>query len=196
MRKVVAFLGVQGSGKSYNAKKLVKDFGYVKLSFADALREMAFKVLGMDFNEGMSKYDELKRTEIYNGQNFRNILENLGSAVREYSEDFWANVIINKIDSTDCNICIDDMRYINEYFIVYNYCKLNNIEFKAYFCNYRSDVYTTDNPHESAKLANFLYSANYKDLQAIDVVDMEMYRQANSKNLLKDKLRKALKKNV
>ena len=165
MRKVIAFLGTEGSGKTYNANKLVEDLNYTKLSFADALREMAFEIIGMDFTEGMSKYAELKRTEIYNRQNFRNILENLGSAIRKHDLDFWANIIVEKIDKLKGNICIDDLRYVNEYSILYEYCKKNGIEFKAYFCNYKSDLHRTDNPHESAKLANYLFSLNYRDLQ-------------------------------
>lgn len=188
-RKLVAFLGLEGSGKSTNANKLVKDCGFTKLSFADALREMAFKIIGMDFNEGMSKYAELKQTEIYNGQNFRNILENLGSAVREQSPDFWVDSVLNKVSSIEGNICIDDMRYTNEYIKVYNYCVKNNIEFKAYFCNYKSDVYRTDNPHESARLARYLFDLNYKDLQEVNPDDILSYNSVLNSKKLKEKLK-------
>lgn len=192
MRRLVAFLGCEGSGKSYNSSKLVNECGFTKVSFADALREMAFKVIGMDFEEGMKQYAELKKTELVNGQNFRNILENLGSALRAHDEDFWANALINKINDIETNICIDDMRYPNEFIKVYNYCKENNIEFKAYFCNYKSDVYRNDNPHESAKLANYLFNLNYKDLQEISIDDIVAYGSEGKRSKLKQALKSML----
>lgn len=191
-RKLVAFLGAEGSGKSYNSKKLVEEHNFKKLSFADALREMAFKIIGMDFEEGMKHYAELKQTEIVNGQNFRNILENLGSAIRQYTEDFWVDVVIKKISETSEDICIDDMRYTNEFIKVYNYCQKEEIEFKAYFCNYHSDVFRSDNPHESAKLANYLYSLNYKDLQEINIDDIITYKKEQDRVELRNNLVKKL----
>ena len=195
MRKLVAFLGMEGSGKTTNAQKLVDDCGFKKYSFADALREMAFKIIGIDYEEGMKNYSVLKQTEIYNKQNFRNILENLGSAIREQSEDFWVNTVINKISNTNENICIDDMRYPNEFLLVYNFCKKNNIEFKAYFCNYKSSVYRDDNPHESARLAKFLYDKNYKDLQEIDIYDIISYNSKKENNKLKTVIKNMLRGN-
>ena len=46
-REVIAFIGRQGSGKSYQSNKLVSERGFKKLSFADPLREIAFNVIGM-----------------------------------------------------------------------------------------------------------------------------------------------------
>ena len=46
-QEVIAFLGRQGSGKNYQSDRLIKT-GYKKLSFADPLRKMACKVIGID----------------------------------------------------------------------------------------------------------------------------------------------------
>lgn len=171
-REVIAFIGRQGSGKSFQAKELVRERKFTKLSFADPLRAIAFSIIGMDFAEGMKKYDELKRTEIINGLNFRNILENLGASVRKYDEDFWARALITDIKNTASNIVIDDMRHPNEYIAVKNYCNANNIEFKAYYCNYKSEIYDANNKHESAALSNYLSDIGYKDLQLVDTNDI------------------------
>ena len=64
-RKVIAFAGKAGSGKDYRCSVLVKNHGYAKMAFADALRKIAFATLGISFAEGMEKYEELKRTEIW-----------------------------------------------------------------------------------------------------------------------------------
>ena len=92
-RKVIAFCGFEQSGKDYSCKRLMTTKGFKKVAFADALREVAFKTLGMSFDEGMEKYEELKRTELYNSLNFRNILENLGSAIRRFDKDFCLQLL-------------------------------------------------------------------------------------------------------
>ena len=174
-REVIAFIGRQGSGKSFQSKKIVSERGFKKLSFADPLREIAFNIIGMDFDEGMKKYDELKRTELINGLNFRNILENLGASIRKYDRDFWANALLTNIKGCPDNIVIDDMRYPNEFEIVRTYCVSQGYDFKAYFCNYQSDVYDENNKHESAQMSNYLASVGYQDLQLIDRKDIFNY---------------------
>ena len=174
-REVIAFIGRQGSGKSYQSKRLVQERGFKKLSFADPLREIAFNIIGMDFEEGMAKYDELKRTEIINGLNFRNILENLGASVRKFDKNFWANALVKQIKDCAEHIVIDDMRYPNEYEIVRAFCSANGCSFKAFFCNYKSEIYDENNQHESAGLSNYLANNGYEDLQLVSVKDIYAY---------------------
>lgn len=174
-REVIAFIGRQGSGKSFQSQRLVKERGFKRLSFADPLREIAFNVIGVDFKEGMEKYDELKRTEIINGLNFRNILENLGASVRKFDKDFWANALAVKIKDCAEHIVIDDMRYPNEYEIVRAFCVSKGYNFRAYFCDYKSDIYDENNQHESAAMSNYLAKRGYEDQQLIDRKDIFAY---------------------
>ena len=60
MRKVIAFCGFESSGKTYSARRLFNTMGFVKTSFANTLRDVAFRVIGMSYEEGMKKYDELE----------------------------------------------------------------------------------------------------------------------------------------
>ena len=174
-RKVIAFCGYQGSGKSYSTKRLMTTMGFVKTSFAHTLRDIAFQTLGISFDEGMLKYEELKKTKLYNNLTFRNILENLGLAVRKYDEDFWAKGVLKFIQSTPKNVCIDDLRFPNEYRVLRSYCEANGIEFQLIFCDYHSEGYCDDNPHESAQLAKFLKSRGYKDQEVVDEFDIAEY---------------------
>ena len=168
-QEVIAFLGRQGSGKNYQSDRLIKT-GYKKLSFADPLRKMACKVIGIDYEKAMRKYDELKKTPLINNLTFRNILENLGSGVREIDENFWVKGVIQGIRGTMKNIVIDDMRYPNEYLELWQFCQDHNIIFKAYLCDYHSDRYDASNTHESAALANYLVDVvGLKDLQEVKV---------------------------
>lgn len=175
VRKVIAFCGFEQSGKNYSCKRLMTTMGFAKTSFAHTLRDVAFSTLGIPFDEGMLKYEELKKTEMINGLNFRNILENLGSAIRKYDEDFWARGVLRFIQSNQKNVCVDDLRYPNEYQVLKKYCKENGIEFKLIFCDYHSDGYRSDNPHESAQLARFLKGRGYQDQEEVNDLDMAEY---------------------
>lgn len=192
MRKLIAFIGVEGSGKGYSCQRLLMTRGFIKLSFANCLRDIAFKTIGMTFEEGMKNYEKLKQTSLINNLNFRNILENLGSAVRKYDEDFWARSILKDIEGTPRNVCIDDLRYPNEYRILKDYCSKNNIDFKVVFTDYHSERYKDNNPHESAALANYLKGLGYKDQDYVDEIDIlnfeNIQRTQNSLLVFKEEL--------
>ena len=175
MRQVIAFCGKAGSGKDYSASRLLKTRGFKKLAFADILRDVAFSLIGLPFDEGMKKYDELKQTELINGLTFRNILENLGSGIRKYDKDFWVKGVLKVLDNSVENVCISDLRYSNEYWIVKKYCENHNINFKLVFCDYKSDRYEESNPHESAQLAAYLKAIGYEDQEYVREEDMISY---------------------
>ena len=175
VRKVIAFCGNAQSGKGYSCKRLMTTMGFVKTSFAHALRDIAFSTLDIPFDEGMLHYEELKKTKIYEDLTFRNILENLGSAVRKYDEDFWAKGVLTYINNTPKSVCIDDLRYPNEYRVLKDYCKNNGIEFKLIFCDYHSEGYEENNPHESAQMARFLKGRGYTDQEEVDDYDIAEY---------------------
>lgn len=177
-RKVIAFCGFEQSGKDYSCKRLMLTMGFIKTSFANTLRDVAFSTLGIPFDKGMEKYEELKKTKMYKDLTFRNILENLGSAVRKYDIDFWAKGVLKFIQETPKNVCISDLRYPNEYRVLKKYCETNDIDFKLVFCDYKSEGYRDDNPHESAQLARFLKGRGYQDqdyVEDIDIAEYELY---------------------
>ena len=175
MRKVIAFCGFEQSGKSYSALRLKTTMGFEVVSFADPLRDIAFKTLRIDAEKAMPMYEKLKTTEILPYLTFRNVLENLGSAVRRYDEDFWANAAVKKISESVKNISINDLRYKNEYMVLKDYCDRNSISFKLIFCDYHSEKYKDNNEHESAKLARYLKDIGYEDQQIVKHGDMEAY---------------------
>lgn len=175
MRKIRAFCGFEQSGKGYSCKRLMETMGFEKTSFANILRDIAFQTIGLPYNEGMLKYEELKKTKLVNDLTFRNILENLGSAVRKYDEDFWARGVLPFINSTPKNVCIDDLRYPNEYRVLKKYSEEHGIDFKLIFCDYHSPNYKDDNTHESALLAKFLKGRGYEDQDVVDEADIADY---------------------
>lgn len=170
---LIAFIGRAGSGKDYQCKKLV-DQGFTKIAFADCLRDVSAKLLGMPIDYLYDNYDLLKITELFNGLTLRNILENLGSALRDIDEDFLVNQALKRVKHKNSNYCISDARYLNELKALFKFSQDNQIDFKCYFCDYKSDRYQEINEHESAKLSNFLCKKGFKDLQEITISDINM----------------------
>lgn len=178
VKKVTAFVGVQGSGKSYRCAQLVKQGDYVTLAFADALRKILFVTLGIPYEEGMARYDELKQTPLYNGQTLRNMLEHLGTeGIRKYDNDFWVKCLLKDLSELpdDVNVCISDLRFYNEYKYLKDYCDEHGIEFEFIFCDYHSDRYIDYNTHASARLSNFLKEVGYTDGDRVSEDDMNIY---------------------
>lgn len=177
VRKIVAFAGVQGSGKDYRCQQLEK-IDYKKMAFADALRKILFVTLGIPYELGMEKYEELKQTPLYNGQTLRHMLEHLGTeGIRKYDNDFWVKCLIKDIEDLpeDVNVCISDLRFYNEYKYIKEFCDSKGYAFEFIFCDYHSERYQMNNPHASARLANFLKDVGYSDGDFIKDEDMQIY---------------------
>ena len=190
--EVIAFVGRAGSGKDYQCSLLEKQ-GYKKIAFADALREIAFAIFDLDQKIAMEHYDILKSYNCvefmdYDNKhtlwqhkqlNFRQILENLGTqGIRNYDNDFWARCVVHKLQKmlpNEIHVCISDLRFPNEYKLVSQFCKENNINFKCIFCDYHSDRYQENNEHDSAKMSNYFCTHGYKDLTEITDKEINEY---------------------
>lgn len=187
-RKIVAFAGVQGSGKDYRCSQLVKQGNYKRMAFADALRRIAFTSLGIPIDKGTANYEWMKanqciETSFEDGTStaisFRKFLEYMGTeGIRHYDNDFWCRCLvkdINDLDDDSVNVCISDLRFYNEYKYLKEYCDKKGYEFLFIFCDYHSDRYIDFNQHASARLANFLKEIGYTDGDEIKDEDMQIY---------------------
>ena len=173
--EIIAFVGKAGSGKDYQSKKL-EEQGYIKIAFADILRQVTADICRISYNKMMEQYDSFKTTEYFPNYTGRQIMENIGSAIRKHDINFWVNAVINKIEKEHLNkVVISDMRYPNEYMKIYDFCAENEIEFKCIFCDYKSERYDANNPHESAKMSNYFSERGFKDLQTIGLKDIYDY---------------------
>lgn len=186
-RKIVAFVGRAGSGKDYQCS-LLTEKGYRKVAFADALRDIAFSCFDIPYEFGMQRYEEMKAKEdcikvltedSLHELNFRQFLEYLGTqGIRKYDNDFWCNCLIKTLKETTDNICISDMRFINEYDKLKQFAEENDYELKVIFCDYPSGRYQTNNKHESARMGNYFAECGYKDLSVLTERDMNKFRQS------------------
>lgn len=204
-KKIVAFIGRAGSGKDFQCNILEKH-GYKKLAFADALRDIAFTSLGLKNDEDPEYYSQHYEwykahdcITIYDhnsdgrDMNFRRFLELLGTqGIRKYDPDFWCRCLTNVIKIHNYNkICVSDMRFLNEYYWLQQFAVQHGYEFEVIFCDYKSDRYQKDNPHQSAKMGNYFATHGYVDLQPITEEDMLKYEDYDNlvgKKVLADKV--------
>ena len=182
-KQIIAFVGRAGSGKDYQCN-LLKEKGFTKMAFADALRDIAFSSFDIPYAFGMERYEEMKANEdcikvvtedSVHKVSFRKFLELLGTqGIRKYDNDFWCRALIKTLkDKQYKKVCISDMRFINEYTYLKKFAQENDYVFKVLFCNYRSNRYQDNNTHESARLANYFCTHGYTDLQEITDDDMQ-----------------------
>jgi len=168
MAKIVCFIGVQGSGKDYRCKKLIKQ-GLKQINFADALRDITWDALGWqpgidaDYERFKDLNIELKTNynRVINSLTGRQFLQNLGTeAIRSRFPDFWVDLWRQKVLKVfpDNNICCSDLRFINELQTAYGFNKSIFI-----FCNYKTIRYKADDLHESERLAQRILSDRFKD---------------------------------
>ena len=54
-------------------------------------------------------------------------------------------------------------------------CEENDIIFKLVFCDYHSEGYRDDNPHESARFARYLKDLGYSDQEYVREEDVLQY---------------------
>lgn len=170
---VKCFLGVIGSGKDYQCKKLL-EYKYKQINFADPLREMAWNILNWRPASSL-EYDIFKKKTI-NMFNYktdlsdpvfsltgREFLQYLGSYMRKLDDNFWVNLWAKEVlkYSKEYDICCSDLRYENELY------KAQEINADIYYCNYISDRYEPNNPHESEKLAQSLIQIYKKPITKI-----------------------------
>lgn len=91
---LIALTGYAGSGKDTIADHLVESHGYVKLAFADPLRELA--MLNPQYAEIIDEhggYEAAKRAHGY----IRNYLIQLGEGIRSVDRFFFAKALSSKV---------------------------------------------------------------------------------------------------
>lgn len=88
--------GKMGTGKSSLADFLMKCFQFKKYSFAAKLKELAADLFDMEVKD-------------------RQLLQVLGTKVREVEKDAWCGYVLKQIRADKSRrVVIDDMRYLNE----------------------------------------------------------------------------------
>jgi len=160
--KIVVYIGVMGSGKDYQAHKLITNQNYVKVAFADEVRKDLWKLIGWEPKTEQA-YEDFKNHKFVNldGSTYtgRDLLQRYGTNIRrEEDENVWARKTVQTlkkhIKSGLTKFVITDCRFENEveYLKQFNIQNKNiDVEFRN--CNYKSDRYDISSKHESEKFS-------------------------------------------
>ena len=96
----IGIIGKLGSGKTTAANYLVSQYGYIKHSLADPMREIVSNIFGIQ-----DKTDP----------RYREIMQLLGTDwFRSYDRDVWVNYLKHQIDQRKQPVVCDDVRFLNE----------------------------------------------------------------------------------
>ena len=129
---IIGICGFQSSGKDTIAEFLIKEYGFKRLSFASALKDIVSLIFGWprDRLEGLNEEDRLwrEKVDIWWAKSLkmphlspRHVLQYFGTELfrNHWHPDIWVKVLENKIleltqSSLDTNIVITDCRFENE----------------------------------------------------------------------------------
>lgn len=109
--ELIGLMGKIGSGKTTVAQILVNNHGFVKVSFADALKQMLVNAKIITYEEAY-----IKKTPYA-----RQMLQKIGTDIvrNQIDKDFWVKKTaetINELNKKGINkIVIDDVRFPNEH---------------------------------------------------------------------------------
>jgi hypothetical protein len=129
---IVGLSGYAQSGKDTIASILVEEYGFIRVAFADRIRELLFEMdpgIGVKGPDGqwhtvglqniveVSGWDKAKQHN-----DVRALLQNLGVGARKvFGDDFWIKEALKSL-SDDRNFVFTDVRFTNEAEII----KLNH----------------------------------------------------------------------
>lgn len=122
----IALMGRARSGKDTIARRLIHQDAYVRVAFADPLKDMALRI-----DPYVTKYGNgplLRLSDIVHADGWerakdehpevRSFLQHLGQYIREQDEDFWLRQGLRKLDEAEkwnLPAVVTDVRYPNEY---------------------------------------------------------------------------------
>jgi hypothetical protein len=120
----IAFVGKAQSGKDTAGKRLVENWAFTRLAFADPLKRMALQVNPyIPTGYGVTVRLEALVADVgweYAKANYpevRRVLQHMGQTVREHDEDFWVRVLMDKVKAAkgwNMPLVVTDCRYENE----------------------------------------------------------------------------------
>lgn len=117
MVKIIMMSGWAGSGKDTTADYLVEHKGYIRMAFADALKDTVSETRNIP-REWMNTHEGKAR--VVNGKTVRAYLIEDGQEAREKDPAVWVKVVAKSITAlpADSHVVISDWRLPNEYTIL------------------------------------------------------------------------------
>lgn len=115
---LLGLVGKAGCGKDTFADELVNGSGWVKVAFADALKQICIDYLGCSYNDVYTQEGKMMRNEEW-GMTNREILQRLGTeAMRNgFHPDVWVKILklrVQKLLDEGNKVIVTDCRFENE----------------------------------------------------------------------------------
>ncbi|WP_405793355.1 hypothetical protein [Streptomyces sp. NBC_01506] len=123
----VALMGRAGSGKDTVGARLVQQFAFARVAFADPLRDMALSLDPVVAYEPtgygplpIRLSDVVRRDGWHQAKHrpeVRRTLQRLGQSVRNQDDEYWLHAALAKVDVADrwgLPVVVTDTRYVNE----------------------------------------------------------------------------------
>ena len=191
--KVYAYVGVIGSGKSYQASKKIQESSaqgnpVISSDFSDGIRRVLLDIFGLtdvgiDVNSTCYALwkKQTQRIAIPLGKSIcfspidgRELLKNIGEGLKEIAgEDVWARWSHDRVlkevenlteeEKEKCDIVFGSVRFPMEVKTVFSVANRLNKEVQFIFCDYHSKNYSPNIEHISEGLAHDCISAGFKD---------------------------------
>ncbi len=158
---IIGLSGIQGAGKDTVGEILVNEYGFVKLSFASALKDAVSALFGWsrDLLEGATEESRVWRetvneywAEKTNMPDFtpRKALQYIGTDLlrNHLCKDIWACIVESKIIqmtklNPNINIVITDCRFTNEFAILKKFDNAQIVKVERDFLNNPSIITQT-----------------------------------------------------
>ena len=118
---IIGLTGYAQSGKDTIANILVKDHGFVRVAFADKIREFLYEMNPMVDNVAGEPIFLKERVDrdgwevAKQNPHIRRALQNAGvSARKNFGENFWVHQALGSMALAHPNIAVTDVRFVNE----------------------------------------------------------------------------------
>lgn len=163
--KVIGYCGPIGSGKDYEAKKLVEKEKYVQVNFADPLLEDLWSMLRW-VPLTHEDYEKFKSMKINDNQTGRDLIKNFGETMKKlHGKDYWLLKWQKKIYSLMAKghkkFVASDVRFEKDFYMI------RNFNGKIFFTRHESEKFYINREAESEKIAVMLYDKDIKHLEEI-----------------------------
>lgn len=110
---IIGLTGYKGCGKDTLASLLVEREGFIKMSFADKLREVCSDVFGIPMEWFLDSHH--KDSAEYHGKTPREILIIVGECMRSINPNVWVDVVMDQCRiAPSLDYVISDVRHENE----------------------------------------------------------------------------------
>jgi hypothetical protein len=162
---MIGYCGPIGSGKGYEAKKLIDNEKFVQVNFADPLLEELWALLRwVPLHD--EDYEKFKTMRINDNCIGRDLIKNFGETMKKlHGDNYWLTKWHKKIYSLICKgykrFVVSDVRFEKDFEAI------KAFNGKIFFTRYESEKFYLNREAESEKIAIMLYDKNIQHLEEI-----------------------------